>query len=80
MKTFHILRGATGQSRPDVVRPAQDSILLLQDAVYLSAPQKVRTYACLEDVRGRGVQTTAEVVDYRRIIQLITEHDRVVVW
>lgn len=79
VRTFHILRAAADRGWLAAMAPA-DGLLLLQDAVFLPPPPRVRAYACAEDARGRGVQTSAELVDYPRIVELIAEYERVIVW
>jgi tRNA 2-thiouridine synthesizing protein B len=73
-----------------------DSLLLLEDGVYLAAhlqpgmqhrdliPQGVKLYALGPDVAARGISGKIPVdfsaIDYTAFVQLCLEHPRVVNW
>jgi sulfur relay protein TusB/DsrH len=56
------------------------AVLLIHDAVYSSPQEGVKTYACADDIRARGIISDAELVDYEGIVRLIFEHELVICW
>jgi sulfur relay protein TusB/DsrH len=62
--------------RDDVV---EQTLLLIHDAVYMRL-QEPRVFACSDDVRARGIETDASLVEYGEIVDMIFEHDKVMTW
>lgn len=81
MKILHIIRNP-GDATPIEIAKAQSeehkvALLLLHDAVY-SHPG-IPAFACENDAQARGVKWH-ECVDYKRIVELLFEYDKVVSW
>ncbi len=58
---------------------AEQTLLLIHDAVYLKI-EGMAAFACTDDVRARGIETDAALVDYAEIVDMIFEHDKVITW
>ena len=56
------------------------TVLLLHDAVFCAIQDGGEIYACQDDVFARGVQTSASLVDYTEIVEMLLEADSVVSW
>lgn len=94
MPTLFILSHAPHSNPLDAktlsLAQAQDSVLLIEDAVYaaselqtpLSAPlaqaraRGVHLYALQADVEARGVEAKLPLVDYAGFVSLIAQHER----
>ena len=81
MKILHIIRNPNDATPLEIARSQsfdhEVAVLLLHDAVY--AKPDLRVYASASDARARGV-TVHECVDYKRIVQMLFEYDKVVSW
>ncbi len=81
MKILHIIRNPNDDSPFEIARSQsrdhEVAILLLHDAVY--ARTDLTAFAGEADAKARGV-TGHECVDYKRIVQMLFEYDRVVSW
>ena len=83
MKILHIIRN------PDDIAPLEIAssqseehevaILLLHDAVYAIPDIQFQVYACEADAQARGI-TRHECVDYKKIVEMLFEFDKVVSW
>jgi sulfur relay protein TusB/DsrH len=83
MKILHIIRNPNDET-PLVIARAQSednevAVLLLHDAVYANSDVQFKVYACAADAEARGV-ARHECVDYKRIVELLFEFDKVVSW
>jgi sulfur relay protein TusB/DsrH len=83
MKILHIIRNPNEETSFEIAgsqnQEHEVAILLLHDAVYAILDVQVKVYACEADARARCV-TKHECVDYRRIVQMLFEYDKVVSW
>ena len=87
MKVLHIIRNSDdplarrmiGQLADGGADGAEQTLLLIQDGVYMR-PEGLRVLACADDVRARGVETDAELVEYQRIVDMVFEYDKVITW
>lgn len=81
MKILHIIRNPNDATPLEIAKEqSKDNevvILLLHDAVY--AKPDLTTYACSEDAEARGV-TGHKCVDYKGIVRMLFEYDKVVSW
>jgi len=81
MRILHILRNPNDLTPLEIAkaqsREHEVAVLLLHDAVYMKP--ELTTYACATDAEARGV-TGHECVDYRRIVEMLFEYDKVVSW
>jgi sulfur relay protein TusB/DsrH len=85
MKVLHVIRNNDDLLARRIIEEIQNldhpdqALLLIQDGVY-ARPGNLRTFACAEDVRARGVETDLELVDYDRIVEMVFEYDKVITW
>ena len=81
MKILHIIRNPNDATPIEIAKSQSLShevmLLLLHDAVY--ARPELPAYACEADARARGV-IKHECVDFKRIVQMLFEYDKVVSW
>lgn len=85
MKILHIIRMRNDALAMEVAAAHQKegyqvALLLLHDAVLSPSPLGIVTYACRDDVRARGIESQAELLDYDGIIEAIFAYDKVVCW
>ena len=86
IKVLHIIR-SNGDSLArrtidDIaanVDGAEQSLLLMQDGVYMQPPD-MKAFAGADDVRARGIKTDVALVEYDKIVEMIFEHDKVITW
>jgi sulfur relay protein TusB/DsrH len=86
LKVLHIIRNSDDPLARRMIDQladgAEQTLLLIQDGVYMR-PQgagEQRVLACADDVRARGVETDAELVEYGRIVDMVFEYDKVITW
>ncbi|MCX9083857.1 MAG: hypothetical protein OIN87_03545 [Candidatus Methanoperedens sp.] len=83
MKILHIIRNPNDRTPFEIAKSQSEehevAVLLLHDAVYIDLDYKIKLYACNADAQARGV-TRYECADYKRIVQLLFEFDKVVSW
>jgi sulfur relay protein TusB/DsrH len=81
MKILHIIRNPNDAMPFEIAGSQSDehevAILLLHDGVYTSPG--LRVYACAADAEARGV-TGHKCVDYKKIVQMFFEYDKIVSW
>lgn len=81
MKILHIIRNPNDSTPFEIaISQSKDhevAVVLLHDAVY--AKPGIPAYACEADARARGV-TGHECVDYKGIVKMLFEYDKVVSW
>lgn len=81
MKILHIIRNPNDTTPLEIAlaqsRDNEVSVLLLHDAVY-SRPE-LTSFACAADAKARGI-TVHKCVDYKEIVAMLFEYDRVVSW
>ena len=81
MKILHIIRNPNDETPFEIARSQCDehevAILLLHDGVFTKPD--LNTFACAADAEARGV-TGHECVDYKKIVQMLFEYDKVVSW
>lgn len=81
MKILHIIRNPNDTTPLEIARfqsvEHDVAILLLHDAVYMTPD--IRTFACEADIWTRGV-TMHESIDYKGIVKMLFEYDKVVSW
>ncbi len=87
MKVLHIIRSCDDPLARRVIDDihgdgdgAEQTLLLIQDGVYMSREGATHVFACSEDVAARGVETDVPLVGYDRIVEMIFEHDKVITW
>jgi len=83
MKILHIIRNPNDGTPLEIASSQGEehevAILLLHDAVYSIPDVKFKVYACESDAKARGVERH-ECVDYKKIVELLFEFDKVVSW
>ena len=83
MKILHIIRNPNDETPLEIARSQSEehevAILLLHDAVYAIPDVQFKVYACAADAQARGVARN-ECVDYKKIVELLFEFDKVVSW
>jgi sulfur relay protein TusB/DsrH len=83
MKILHITRNPNDEIPIEIAKSQSEehevSVLLLHDAVYAIPDVQFKVYACTADAEARGVMGH-ECVDYKRIVQMLFEFDKVVSW
>jgi len=83
MKILHIIRNPGDKTPLEIARSQGEehevAVLLLHDAVYSIPDVKFKVYACKADVEARGV-AWHECVDYKKIVEMLFEFDKVVSW
>jgi sulfur relay protein TusB/DsrH len=81
MKILHIIRDPNDTTPLEIALSQSDehevTILLLHDGVYTKPD--LTAYACEADAKARGV-TWHECVDYKKLVQMLFEYDKVVSW
>lgn len=83
MKILHIIRNPNDETPLEIAKSQSEehevAILLLHDAVYAIPDVKFKVYTCTTDAQVRGV-AGIEFVDYKRIVEMLFEFDKVVSW
>jgi sulfur relay protein TusB/DsrH len=83
MKILHIIRNPNDETPLEIARSQSEEneveVLLLHDAVYAIPDVQFKVYVCEADAKARGV-ALHECVDYKRIVELLFEFDKVVSW
>ncbi len=83
MKILHIIRNPNDETPLEIAKSQSEknevAVLLLHDAVYANPDVQFKIYACEADAQARGV-ARHECVDYKRIVQMLFEFDKVVSW
>jgi len=83
MKILHIIRNPNDETPLEIAKSQSEenevAVLLLHDAVYAIPDVQFKVYACASDAEARGV-ARHECVDYKRIVQMLFEFDKVVSW
>ena len=83
MKILHIIRNPNDETPLEIARSQSKehevAILLLHDAVYSNPDVQFKVYACTADAGARDV-AEYEGVDYKKIIKMVFEFDKVVSW
>lgn len=81
MKILHIIRNPNDETPLEIAGSQsvehEVAILLLHDGVY--AKPDLTAFACATDAEARGV-TGHECIDYKKIVQMLFEYDKVVLW
>lgn len=81
MKILHIIRNPNDTTPLEIARSQNSNhevaVLLLHDAVYMKSD--LRVYASASDARARGV-TGHECVDYKQMVKMLFEYDKVISW
>lgn len=83
MKILHIIRNLNDETPLEIATSQSEdnevAVLLLHDAVYAIPDVQFKIYACKADAEARGV-ARHECVEYKRIVQMLFEFDKVVSW
>jgi sulfur relay protein TusB/DsrH len=83
MKILHIIRHPNDETPYEIARSQSEehevAVLLLHDAVYVIPDVQFKVYICTSDAEARGV-TRHECVDYKMIVKMLFEFDKVVSW
>jgi len=83
MKILHIIRNPNDETPLEIARSQSKeneiAILLLHDAVYAIPDVQFKVYSCKADAEARGV-VLHECVEYKKIVQMLFEYDKVVSW
>jgi sulfur relay protein TusB/DsrH len=83
MKILHIIRNPNDETPLEIARSQSEihevAVLLMHDAVYAIPDVQFKVYACTADAEARGV-ARHECVDYKGIVQMLFEYDKVVSW
>jgi sulfur transfer complex TusBCD TusB component (DsrH family) len=83
MRILHIIRNPNDETPIEIARSQSEenevAVLLLHDGVYANPDVQCKIYACAADAEARDV-AGHECVDFKRIIQMLFEFDKVVSW
>jgi sulfur relay protein TusB/DsrH len=85
VKVLHIIRSHDDRLARRIIADmartpdTEQTLVMIQDGVY-NAPTDSRAFACSDDVRARGIDTTLPLIDYSDIVDLIFDHDKVITW
>ena len=83
MKILHIIRNPNDETPLEIARSQNKehevAVLLLHDAVYAIPDVQFKVYACTSDAEARGV-ARHECVDYKKIVEMLFEFDKIVSW
>jgi len=83
MKILHIIRNPNDETPLEIAisqsKEHDVAVLLLHDAVYANPDVHFKVYACTADAQARGV-TEHECMDYKKIVKMLFEYDKVVSW
>jgi sulfur transfer complex TusBCD TusB component (DsrH family) len=84
MKILHLVRKA-GDPFPFGImenqsQESQVTCVLIQDACLITPPIKVPCYLLKEDAQARGVTTSLPLIDFKQLIDMIFDHDRLTCW
>ncbi len=84
MKILHLVKKAN-DSFPfwimeNQCQQNQVTCVLIQDACLTTRPIKVPCYLLKEDAEARGITTTLPVIDFKQLINMIFDHDRLNCW
>jgi sulfur relay protein TusB/DsrH len=83
MKILHIIRKPNEETPLEIARSQSEehevAVLLLHDAVYAIPDVQFKVYACEADAEARDI-AHHEYVDYKKIVELLFEFDKVVSW
>jgi|AP45_3_1055517.scaffolds.fasta_scaffold413518_1 sulfur relay protein TusB/DsrH len=85
MATLHIVNKSPALASCLQTAALEDTILLIEDAVYqASVPTERKLLALTDDVDARGlkarVRRNVSVVDYDEFVNLVTTHQPIVSW
>lgn len=86
MRILHIIKSSKDRLAYDMVLRQQENqdrevvVLLIHDAVYTPPEGEMELCACRDDVEARGIESTARLVDYDEIVELLLESESVVCW
>lgn len=58
------------------------TLLLIHDAVLIESNifDDFKVFACNDDVKARGINTTFNTLDYKQVLKLIADNDKVICW
>lgn len=83
MKILHVIRNPNDGTPLEIAISQNEehevAVLLLHDAVYAIPNVQFKLYACEADAEARGV-TRHECVNYKKIVEMLFEFDKVVSW
>jgi len=83
MKILHIIRNPNDETPLEIAKSQNKehevAVILLHDAVYAFPDVEFKVYAGSTDAQARRV-AGHECVDYKRIVQMLFEFDKVVSW
>jgi sulfur relay protein TusB/DsrH len=83
MKVLHIIRNPNDETPLEIAKyqskEHEVAVLLLHDAVYSIPDVQFKVYVCTADAEARDV-ALHECVDYKRIVEMLFEYDKVVSW
>lgn len=86
MRILHIIKKPNDRVAYDMVLKQQEStdrqvvVLLIHDAVYTPPPGAMELCACRDDVEARGIESTARLVGYDEMVELLLKSESVVCW
>ena len=61
-------------------RENQVTCVLIQDACLTTHPIKVPCYLLKEDAEARGITTSRPLIDFKQLVDMIFNHDRLSCW
>lgn len=83
MKILHIIRNPNDETPFEIAisqsKEHEVAVILLHDGVYARSDAKIKVYAGAADAEARGV-IRYECVDYKKIVKMLFEYDKVVSW
>ncbi len=62
--------------------PNEITLLFIHDAVFIESNlfDDFKVFACNDDVKARGINTTFDTLGYKQVLKLIADNDKVICW
>lgn len=62
--------------------PDEIALLLIHDAVLveINGDNDFRIFACSDDVKARGVSVSFDTLNYKQMLKLMADYDKVICW
>ena len=86
IKILHIIKKSDDFLAYDMIsrqrrnKENEVAVLLLHDAVYTPPNEDTTTFCCRDDLEARNVTCHGNPVDYKEIVNLMLDADKVINW
>lgn len=62
--------------------PNEIALLLIHDAVLveINCDNDFKIFACSDDVKARGVNVSFDTLNYKQMLKLMADYDKVICW